>query len=45
HCAQPIMQRFNIPATSRASFAFYNTQDEVDALIEGIQIVKKVFLS
>jgi len=38
------MQRFNIPATSRASFAFYNTKDEVDALIEGIQTVKKVFL-
>lgn len=45
HCAQPIMQRFNIPATSRASFAFYNTKDEADALIEGIQTVKKVFLS
>lgn len=45
HCAQPIMQRFNIPATSRASFAFYNTKAEVDALIEGIQNVKKVFLS
>ena len=45
HCAQPVMQRFNIPATSRASFSFYNTKDEVDALIEGIQIVKKVFLS
>lgn len=45
HCAQPVMQRFNIPATSRASFAFYNTKDEVDALIEGIQIVKKVFIS
>jgi len=44
HCAQPIMQRFNVPATSRASFAFYNTKSEVDALIKGIQTVQKVFL-
>lgn len=43
HCAQPIMQRYNIPATTRASFAFYNTKAEVDALITGIQSVQKVF--
>lgn len=43
HCAQPIMQRYNIPATTRASFAFYNTKAEVDALIAGIQSVQKVF--
>ena len=43
HCAQPIMQRYNIPATSRASFAFYNTKAEVDALVAGIQSVQKVF--
>jgi cysteine desulfurase/selenocysteine lyase len=43
HCAQPIMQRFGIPATARASFAFYNTKDEVDALVKGIQRVKEVF--
>ena len=43
HCAQPIMQRFGIPATVRASFAFYNTKDEVDALAQGIQKVKEVF--
>jgi cysteine desulfurase/selenocysteine lyase len=42
HCAQPVMQRFGIPATARASFAFYNTFDEVDALIRGIQKVKDV---
>lgn len=44
HCAQPLMQRYNIPATSRASFAFYNTKAEVDALVAGIQSVQKVFL-
>lgn len=43
HCAQPIMQRFNIPATSRASFAFYNTKNEIDALVAGIRSVQKVF--
>lgn len=43
HCAQPIMQRFKIPATSRASFAFYNTKTEVDALIAGIHSIRKVF--
>jgi cysteine desulfurase/selenocysteine lyase len=44
HCAQPVMQRFKVPATSRASFAFYNTMAEVDALIVGIRAVQKVFL-
>ncbi|MGA2371609.1 MAG: cysteine desulfurase [Candidatus Korobacteraceae bacterium] len=43
HCAQPVMQRFRIPATARASFAMYNTRGEVDALVEGIQKVKEVF--
>ncbi|MBI3043752.1 MAG: cysteine desulfurase [Betaproteobacteria bacterium] len=43
HCAQPVMQRFGIPATSRASFAFYNTHAEVDALVAGIKRVQKVF--
>lgn len=43
HCAQPVMQRFGIPATSRASFAFYNTLGEVDALVAGIRKVQKVF--
>ena len=43
HCAQPVMQRFGIPATSRASFAFYNTMEEVDALVAGIRKVQKVF--
>ena len=43
HCAQPVMQRFKVPATSRASFAFYNTMGEVDALVASIKRVQKVF--
>jgi cysteine desulfurase/selenocysteine lyase len=43
HCAQPVMQRFHIPATARASFALYNTRAEVDALVAGIEKVKEVF--
>lgn len=37
HCAQPVMDRFGIPATARASFAFYNTLEEVDILVKGIE--------
>jgi cysteine desulfurase/selenocysteine lyase len=44
HCAQPVMQRFGIPATTRASLAFYNTQQEIDALVAGIYKVKETFL-
>ncbi len=43
HCAQPVMQRFGIPATARASFAFYNTFEEVDALVAAINKVQKLF--
>jgi cysteine desulfurase/selenocysteine lyase len=43
HCAQPVMKRFGVPATARASFAFYNTLEEVDALIAGIRTVQEVF--
>ncbi|MBT3504442.1 MAG: cysteine desulfurase [Piscirickettsiaceae bacterium] len=43
HCAQPVMQFFGIPATARASFAFYNTMDEVDALVDAIQKVQELF--
>jgi cysteine desulfurase / selenocysteine lyase len=43
HCAQPVMQFFGIPATARASFAFYNTMDEVDALVNGIHKVQELF--
>jgi cysteine desulfurase/selenocysteine lyase len=43
HCSQPVMQRFDIPATARASFALYNTRDEIDALVRGIESVREVF--
>ena len=43
HCTQPVMKHFNIPATARASFTFYNTKEEIDKLVEGIQKVIKVF--
>jgi cysteine desulfurase/selenocysteine lyase len=43
HCSQPIMERFGIPATARASFAVYNTRQEVDALLRGIGKVREVF--
>ena len=43
HCAQPVMDRFCIPATVRASFAVYNTRAEVDALVAGIRKVREVF--
>ncbi len=42
HCAQPVMARFGIPATVRASFGLYNTRDEVDALVEGIEKAKEI---
>ena len=43
HCTQPVMDFYNIPATARASFAIYNTEEDVDKLVEGIQKVKEVF--
>jgi cysteine desulfurase/selenocysteine lyase len=43
HCAQPVMERFKIDATARASFALYNTNREIDALVRGIQKVREVF--
>src|SRR5882762_6950642 len=43
HCAQPVMKRFNVPATARASFAFYNTREEVDQLLLAIEKVIEVF--
>ncbi|MCH7674182.1 cysteine desulfurase [candidate division KSB1 bacterium] len=43
HCTQPVMERFNVPATTRASFAFYNTKEEVDRLVEGIHHLLKLF--
>ena len=43
HCAQPVMQRFQIPATVRASLAMYNTRDDIDALVRAIDRVIEVF--
>jgi cysteine desulfurase/selenocysteine lyase len=43
HCAQPVMERFGVPATARASLAFYNTKEEIDVLAEGVEAVKQFF--
>jgi len=43
HCAQPVLQRFGVPATARASLAFYNTRGEIDALVRGIRKVTELF--
>jgi cysteine desulfurase/selenocysteine lyase len=43
HCAQPVMQRFAVPATARASFAFYNTREEIDTLVRGLRRVRTLF--
>ena len=43
HCAQPLMARLGVPATARASFAAYNTVGEVDALVAGLEQVRRVF--
>jgi cysteine desulfurase/selenocysteine lyase len=43
HCAQPLMERFGVPATARASLAFYNTVEEMDALANGLEKVREVF--
>jgi len=43
HCAQPVMDRFGIPATTRASLALYNTRSDLDALVRGIRKVQEIF--
>ena len=43
HCAQPVMQRMQVPATTRASFSYFNTQEEIDALVSGILKVQEIF--
>jgi cysteine desulfurase/selenocysteine lyase len=43
HCAQPVMQFFHVPATARASLGLYNTRQEIDRLVKGIEKVKEVF--
>jgi len=44
HCSQPVMKRFSIPATTRASFTFYNTVEEIDELVEAVKKIRKTFL-
>jgi cysteine desulfurase/selenocysteine lyase len=43
HCAQPVMDRFRIPATTRASFSYFNTREDIDALVSGILKVQEIF--
>ncbi len=43
HCAMPVMERFGIPATARASFALYNTREEVDTLVKALKKCKEIF--
>jgi cysteine desulfurase/selenocysteine lyase len=43
HCAQPVMDRFGVPATARASLALYNTREEIDRLVSGLHTVRQVF--
>jgi len=43
HCAMPVMEYFNLPATARASFAFYNTLEEIDRLAAGVERARKIF--
>jgi cysteine desulfurase/selenocysteine lyase len=43
HCTQPLHRRFGLPSTARASFAFYNTREEVDALVAALHRVNEVF--
>ncbi|MEO2124044.1 MAG: aminotransferase class V-fold PLP-dependent enzyme, partial [bacterium] len=43
HCAMPLMSRFGVAATIRASFAIYNTLDDIDALVAAIESVQEVF--
>ncbi|PWB79262.1 MAG: cysteine desulfurase CsdA [Candidatus Methylomirabilota bacterium] len=43
HCAQPVLQRFSVPATARASVAFYNTRDEIDSLVKAIHKATELF--
>jgi cysteine desulfurase/selenocysteine lyase len=43
HCAQPVMERFGIPGTARASFGIYNDRDDVDRLVEGLKKVTDIF--
>src|SRR5690606_25185171 len=44
HCCMPLMDKFSVPGTTRASFAFYNTLEEVDALFQAIRKIQKLFV-
>jgi cysteine desulfurase/selenocysteine lyase len=44
HCAQPVMDRYGVPATARASLAAYNTREEIDVLVAALHKVREVFL-
>ena len=43
HCAQLVMKHFGVSATARASFYLYNTKDEVDRLVDGLEVVRSIF--
>jgi cysteine desulfurase/selenocysteine lyase len=43
HCTQPVMDRFGVPATARASIAMYNTHEEIDALVKALERVRETF--
>jgi len=43
HCAMPVMERFGVPGTARASFAFYNTTAEIDQLLDGLRLAQRMF--
>jgi cysteine desulfurase/selenocysteine lyase len=43
HCVQPLLSKLGVPATTRASLAFYNTTDEIDALIQGLTAARRYF--
>jgi cysteine desulfurase/selenocysteine lyase len=43
HCAQPVMERFNVPATARASLGIYNTKDDIDALVRALHRAREIF--
>ena len=43
HCAQPLMERFDVPATARASLALYNDESDVDALVAALHVAREVF--
>jgi cysteine desulfurase/selenocysteine lyase len=43
HCAQPVMDRFGVPATARVSLGVYNTREEIDALVVGLDKIREMF--